>query len=240
MSNLFVALPIGSFIAGLVAFPHCALMCGPLFALFSSNWISYHSGRAVGYTAVGGLLGWLSLSIDQTGLILSIQHLSVFVIGAIFIIAALIQFLPYDIQILSHSSSRLGSWIARLRNQNDFGAGIFIAGLLSTLLPCSVLIPVWALAATSGSPQAGATMSFGFLLGTIPGALLFRFLFQRQWWQKLSIRRSFKIASGTVLLSIGILVLFYRGVFSPYMNVASPDYEGSQDQDCLPAIPPTN
>ena len=234
----FVTIPLGSFVAGLLAFPHCALMCGPLFALFSSSWTSYQSGRILGYSLVGGLLGALGFGLDWSGLFfVSLQNLSILLIALIFLGYATLRLLQFHPSALLDYTAPLARWMNRLRNKRHAALGIFLAGSLSALLPCGVLLPLWALCAGSASPVFGASMGLAFVLGTIPGALLFRLLLRQAWWKRIHVRRSFRFVSAMALAALGVLVLSYRSILVPSIQAANPEREGNLGVQCAPGLP---
>lgn len=213
-----IILSISSFVAGVMSFPHCALMCGPLFVLFGSSWFVYHIGRILGYSIVGMLLGWIGLGLDMSGIFVSMQHFSILFIASVFIVSSMVYLLKINNRILSGYSKIVSNLINKLRQKIRPGYAVFFSGIVSALLPCGVLVPLWALCASSGSPFVATTMSASFVLGTIPGSLMFGFIRQQSWWKKLSVRHGFKMSSAILLLVVGVSILGFRGMYAPDFN----------------------
>ncbi len=219
----------GTFTAGLLSLSHCAVMCGPLMLVFREDWLAYQVGRVAGYTGVGALLGLAGYSLDQGGHLISIQNAGMWIAGILMILYGLMYIIPAN-----ETGRRKGtaSWfqgllqkpavlISRLRKRSGLPAfiSVFLAGILSALLPCGVLYPVWALAAGSGSPVFGAAVGASFVAGTIPGLLAFQWfvkragnrisVFQMQWIRRIAM---------VILVATGISMIYYRDHTAPSMS----------------------
>ena len=226
-------LPIGSFLAGLSATPHCAVMCGPLFVLFGQGGPFYQVGRVLGYTLIGAVCGVLGASFNLLGEQLALQHSALYLMAALFFVYGIIQILPARWRSRLPGTGALTRLVVRLMgglhrnkapdshsNQNPDaiktrGPGLaLLGGSLSALLPCGALVPLWLLAAGSGSALAGAALSGAFVLGTLPGAALLTWGSQRfgHWFRG---REDWRRVAGIVLILAGLFVLGLRsGHFS--------------------------
>ncbi|MCB1321122.1 MAG: hypothetical protein KDK34_12760, partial [Leptospiraceae bacterium] len=79
--------------------------------------------------------------------------------------------------------------------------------------------PVWTLAAGTGTPGDGALLAGGFVLGTIPGAVLITILSQKLVnLMNPRRRQELRMACATLLIATGVLLIAYRGVFAPGFN----------------------
>lgn len=166
-----LALQIGAAVAGLMAAPHCAGMCGALVAGLGSRshelrtvWsgkLALLGGRVLSYTLVGALLGLFSqnlLALLQTTSWLRplwlLLQCSAMVLGFWVLLTGS---LPRQVsEVLQRSSRSLG------RNQ---GASVAIVmGLGWGLIPCGVLQAVYLMAMMTGDPLQGAITMLAFAL----------------------------------------------------------------------------
>lgn len=226
-------LPLGSFVAGLTATPHCAVMCGPLFVIFGGGGFAYQVGRVVGYVSVGALLGLFGATVDRTAHEwLLLQNASVYLTGLLFIAYGLWHLAPGSVQrranaahVFSGPGRLLVRVLGRLRarvavqdaanNTSQHATKVsfatfavpVVAGTFSALLPCGVLIPLWLLAAGTGSAAGGALLTAGFVLGTLPGASLLAWSGRRFASKNLALPGR---ALGATLLCAGIALLGLR------------------------------
>ncbi len=228
--SFFIA---GTFLAGIFYLPHCSVMCGPLVLLFKNRGVSYQVGRLLGYTAVGALLGIVGQSLEQAGLLLSIQNGSLYGAALFMILYGIYLALPARWKFRTPSwVYRPAGWIASLRQHSRIPASlsVFLAGTLSALLPCGVLYPVWALAAGAGSPLSGAGIGLSFVLGTIPGLLVIQFLASRAEHRIAFFQtRKIKYAATAILLSTGVLMMLWRGNFAPRMDFSESATENPEE-----------
>ncbi len=227
---------VGPFVAGILAFVHCSVMCGPLVLLFRRQWAGYQLGRIAGYTAVGALLGVIGLSLDKAGMLLSVQNFSIYIAIFLMLLYGIGRLLPAKSAWKGPSFIYLPSrWIGHLRRNQRIPAviSVTLAGVLSALIPCAVLYPVWALAAGSGSPLYGAGVAFAFVMGTIPGLLAIQLL-----TGKLSERipflkgNFFRTVSVVLMLATGIAMVGWREKFAPRMDFS--EEAAGKDIQCLP------
>lgn len=227
-------LPLGSFIAGLASTGHCAVMCGPLFMIFGKQKLAYQLGRISGYSLVGLLLGWIGLGLDRLGLLVSLQHMSVYFIMVFLVFWFLAFLIPTSWWQRLPGQMRIASWMGRLhacpvhyRRQ-----AILLAGFLSALLPCAVLVPLWALVAGTGNPWQGGQMALAFVLGTLPGAFAMGWLASRNWFAWIRGRPYLRQVSAAILLCLSMIVLLNRTHSTADFRAASPMRAG--DLNCGP------
>ncbi len=161
---------------------HCTFMCVPLVipvvtgtrgALFRI--LLYNLGRVASYAALGAILGLgghvLGRSTEMMGKLLS------FFASAICLIASLKFLAPSAYPRLV---SRLRSLIRAMRIPYIPFNGLFVRwpisatrkaiglGLITGLLPCMTLSPIYSMAVASGRASSGAIMMIFFFLGTLP------------------------------------------------------------------------
>lgn len=207
--------------------------------LFREHPAFYHAGRIAGYTSVGFLLGFAGYSLDQAGVLLQIQNLSIVISGSIMVLYGLVQIFSGDGPVQSRWYHRLlakpGVLVARLKRNRTIPQplAVGLAGFFSALLPCGILYPVWALAAGAGSPEFGAGIGLAFVLGTIPGLIAVQILTVKMEKRirgntGKTIRR---IAYAFFMVS-GIFLLTYRGVFIQGLDFSAEATENAEH--CLP------
>jgi hypothetical protein len=246
--SLILLLPLGSFVAGLSATPHCAVMCGPLFVLFGEGGPGYQFGRVLAYASLGALFGALGASINiAAGELIALQNASVIVVAILFVVygltwlapgitqaaPGLARWLPGFLRSPAHAGSGAGlsAWLVRtmssLRRLTAAGERPILArfipvlaGSLSALLPCGVLFPLWLLAAGSGTPVQGALLATGFVLGTLPGALLLGHFGRRFTGRQMHPR--LRQVVGILLLAGGMVLLGVRAYHSQTGDPADP------------------
>lgn len=169
----FGALLAASFAAGIVGNLHCAAMCGPIAAAGckanKSDAIGYFAGRAVGYTTLGAVLGHLGRHA------LCVLPMRAFEIGAALLVAAFAGYKGWralkaprpQTDLVPLRRSGKPTWTSLLTSffpKRGMGLGVATA-----ILPCGLLLPAWALAASTASPLYGAAAMLVFSLATLPG-----------------------------------------------------------------------
>ncbi|MDH5657485.1 MAG: sulfite exporter TauE/SafE family protein [Spirochaetia bacterium] len=207
----------GAFIAGLSSFAHCFFMCGPVHLLFRKNSYSYQTGRIAGYTFVGGMLGFAGPLLDRAGILVSVQNFSIYAAVALLLVYASV-FL-FNIKIKTPKFfKKLSSWIVKIKQNSKIPSSVStaLAGILSALIPCSVLYPVWILSATSGSVFSGSIMAFSFVMGTVPALLLFQILSGQEKRIDIFQNKIFRNVSTILILVISVFVLFHRHLNAPF------------------------
>ncbi|MDQ1079994.1 sulfite exporter TauE/SafE family protein [Pseudoroseomonas cervicalis] len=223
----------GLFLAGLAGgATHCAAMCAPfvlaqaaagaersaggpfLTRLAGAALLPYHTGRVLGYAALGGLAG------GAAGLVEGALGWPRLLLAGLLLLAALLMLgqaaarfgalLPARWQP-AHWRPRPGParrpllparWLGALLAAPQGWRGLGL-GLLLSALPCGLLYGALAGAAASGSVLAGALAMAAFCLGTVPAlvgvALLGRF-FGRRAGPQLRLAGAALFALNAVLL----------------------------------------
>jgi uncharacterized protein len=155
---------------GLAGSLHCSLMCGPLAAsgcARARDGAAYVAGRFASYAAVGALVGAFG---RHALCALPMETLNratlVFVVGfaAWKAFTALRARRPPLVPLRRRSLAPDGrrAWWPRR------GLGL---GLATGLLPCSMLLPAWALAMGAGGAWQGAAVMVVFAAASLPGLL---------------------------------------------------------------------
>ena len=196
-----------AFLLGLMTSPHCLGMCGGILlgncaqsrspALAS---LAYNGGRALAYTAIGGIFGALGIVIaynmsvksmvfTMVGLAVSLIGLNLW--GLLPGVASLFPSQPSFCQLPTQTQKR-------------FAGRPLLIGLLTGLMPCGSLYAMWLHAVSGGSAAYGAESMLAFALGTAP--LLFLFgalgaLIPKKW------NKYFLKASAVLVTSMGLKML---------------------------------
>jgi sulfite exporter TauE/SafE len=212
-----------AFLIGFFGSMHCIGMCGPIVLAYTthgmqqppslvaslSSHLTYNAGRVLSYTLVGGILGALGGGVAAIeGVAFWFSLLS----GVLLILLGLslikrIPWLPTPMQ-----KSVGGASLSDRFYRATFGALItqrtleskFMVGLLTSLLPCGLLYPMFLKAASSGSALSGALTMFWFGVGIIPAlmatGLAGSFLGAH-------VRRWGTIAAALVILLMGMVLI---------------------------------
>lgn len=210
LNDFTIWFPAAAFLAGIAAFSHCALMCGPINILFRKNIISYQAGRITGYTSTGMLLGFFGPILDRAGILLSLQNFSIYITGIILVVYVFSLFIPAGINFPVWPG--LLKIMSALQREN-YITGSFAAasaGILTALIPCSMLYPVWILAASSGSYFEGGIISFSFAAGTIPALFVIQFMANRGISMIRIKSKLFRILSVIILTLLSLGMLYFR------------------------------
>ncbi|MFP4227573.1 MAG: sulfite exporter TauE/SafE family protein [Salinivenus sp.] len=159
---------------------HCVGMCGPLALSlpgrdasrlrFLLERLLYNLGRAMTYTALGGMVGAAGRLVSLAG---AQQVLSVGV-GVLFLLVAAVPWVSRRVQRVEQAPSaflqRIMAPIGTLYRRGGTGS-LFVVGLLNGLLPCGFVYAGLATALTAGTAAASMLFMAGFGLGTFPALL---------------------------------------------------------------------
>ncbi|MFZ5642923.1 MAG: sulfite exporter TauE/SafE family protein [Bacillota bacterium] len=198
------------FIIGIVTSLHCAGMCGGLMlsqvispgeggrraAAFSS--LSYHTGRVVSYTIIGGAVGAIGGIISFS---LPLKA-GIMVLAGIFMILIGLNIGGFKI---------IGGRTLKFPLVNSPGGrrkSPFVVGLLNGFMPCGPLQTMQLYALGTGSAAAGAVSMLVFALGTMPLMLGFGVL--ASFLNRGYTRNILKL-SGMLVIVLG-LVMANRGL----------------------------
>jgi sulfite exporter TauE/SafE len=165
---------------GFVGSLHCVGMCGPLAlslpgseqgrVQFVTERLLYNLGRAMTYTALGGVVGAAGHVVSLAG---AQQALSV-TVGVLFLLSAAVPWVSRQVTRLEQAPSsflqRVMAPIGTLYRRGGTGS-LFVVGLLNGLLPCGFVYAGLATALTAGSAAASMLFMAGFGLGTFPAML---------------------------------------------------------------------
>ncbi len=124
--------------------------------------------------------------------------------------------------------------VVRRSTRSRSVAAPFMLGLAVLLVPCGVTISMEVLAASSGSPLAGAAVMGVFVLGTAPMFALYGYLSRR-----LTFHRGFAAGLGALVVALG-LVTFNAGLVasgSPITAQALRDRVLGQAPASVAAVP---
>jgi uncharacterized protein len=177
VSLLVLAAAAGTF--GATSSVHCAAMCGPLVSAVvpprAPSLARYLGARLVAYTTLSSAAGLLGQSFEHSVPTLLVPGLGL--VAALFL--ALHGFgVSFDLGRLS-----IGRFLGRLlRTRADSRSPLacfvrspngrsVLLGAATALLPCGLLASVYALAAATGRPLAGAVVGASFAVGSGLGLL---------------------------------------------------------------------
>jgi sulfite exporter TauE/SafE len=209
--------------AGLAGSVHCFVMCGGMAAALGLRaraaaahasgvvlqTLLQQSGRLLGYTTVGALVGGLSQGASAFAPLRRAEM-------PLRVAAALVTLLV-ALRVLSGRNwlaglERLGSrlWrrlqpLAQRATRGGRWYHTLLLGLLWGWLPCGMVYSALLLAATSGSSVVGGGVMLSFGLGTLP-ALLVSSLLTAQL-PKISARPTLRTVSGVLLVILAVWML---------------------------------
>jgi sulfite exporter TauE/SafE len=163
------------FLLGLVGSLHCAGMCGPI-ALnlplrgnsFTERLISgilYNLGRTFMYGVMGAIFGF----IGQGFLLLGVQRWVSIAMGIVLIISVLAPFVFKRVKFTNFDffTGFVRSSIQKLFKMRSY-KGLFLIGMLNSLLPCGLVYLAIVGAIASGNFFYGSLYLVFFGLGTLP------------------------------------------------------------------------
>ncbi len=169
---------LSAFALGLAGAGHCLGMCGGIAAALNLGGqrtlpvtLSYHSGRLLSYTLLGGMLGFIAGSIDLVAWTIGLRYLAGFLlIGMGLYVANWWR----GMQLLEKAGARLWQPVQRFSSRllpiRNPLQGLAL-GLCWGLMPCGLIYSALAWSATAQNPIYSATLMFCFGLGTLPAML---------------------------------------------------------------------
>ncbi len=219
---------LGGLAFGFFGSVHCVGMCGPLaLSLPGGNqprwqfWTErglYNLGRAMTYTALGGVVGLAGQVVSLAG---AQQALSV-AVGVLFLLSAAVPWVSRQVTRLEQAPSsflqRVMAPIGTLYRRGGTGS-LFVVGLLNGLLPCGFVYAGLATALTAGTVAASMLFMVGFGFGTFPamlGVSLMGRLASSAWRTRL--QRLVPVALGLVGLLLILRGLGLGGMISPSLS----------------------
>ena len=175
---------VAAALAGMLATPHCAAMCGGFATLCArprSGLAGWHVGRLVTYAALGAIAGGVG------GLIPGPAWLPAALATALLVwfAAALAGLVPQP-AIRVPGLSRAAQIVAR----RDAVAARVMFGSLTGLLPCGMVYAALGMAVAAGGALTGAGVMIAFGAATIPGLTILSVGLQRIARRSLWTRRA--------------------------------------------------
>jgi uncharacterized protein len=206
---------IAAALAGLMATPHCAGMCGGFAAACARGPVriqgqrrrlepglwAWHAGRLSTYAVLGALAGlfggalpgpsWLPAAVAATLLV--------------WFAAALAGVVPQPSARVP-GLARAGQWLAR----RPSGPARLLFGAVTGLLPCGMVYAALSIAIAAGTPLHGAAAMVAFGAATVPGLTVVAVGVQRFALRGLWSRR----AAAAVVLVLGLWSVGQRSLGS--------------------------
>lgn len=150
-------------LAGLLATPHCAAMCGGFAGACArprAGLWAWHGGRLLTYATLGAAAGAFG------GVLPGPRWLSA-VLSALLLtwFAAALAGLVVQPSLRVPGLARAGSVLAR---RNDVGSRLLF-GAVTGVLPCGMVYAALGLAVAAAGPAAGAAAMLAFGAATVPG-----------------------------------------------------------------------
>lgn len=204
---------LSAFSLGLAGAGHCLGMCGGIAAAMNlggnattATTLSYHGGRILSYTALGGALGYASSSIDIAAWTLFLRYLA----GILLVLMGLyVGNWWQGMAILERAGAKVWQPVQNLSSRwlpiRSWRQSLPL-GLCWGLMPCGLIYSSLAWATTSANALQAATLMFLFGLGTLP-AMLATSLGAKQL-QAFLKRRGLKIVIAVLLIISGAWTLY--------------------------------
>lgn len=152
-------------------------------------------GKLISHTAIGFLLG---LAGTLIGFSPRIGALAQWIAGLLMITLGLGSIGVPGFRELQFTPPAAWLHVVRRSSRTSSAAAPFLLGLAVLLVPCGVTISMEVLAASSGSPVAGAAVMALFVIGTAPMFTLFGFVSQR-----VQLGRALTTGLGIVVVMLG-------------------------------------
>lgn len=204
---------LSAFLLGLAGSGHCLGMCGGIAAALNLGGhrslpvtVSYHSGRILSYTLLGGLLGLAASSINIVAWTIGLRYLAGFLLIAMGLYVANWW---NGMQILEKAGAKLWAPVqkfsSRLLPIRNPLQGLAL-GLCWGLMPCGLIYSALAWSATGQSAALSATLMFCFGLGTLPAMLAVSL--GADQLQGFLRRRGLKLFIALMLIASGVWTLY--------------------------------
>lgn len=176
------ALGMAVVVASLLGSLHCVGMCGPLAIWATSEGtkpitlVSYHLGRLTTYLSAGLMAGLLGSALSIGGDVAGLQSLAAMIAGGVLVSIGLIRMarmLPVFRRpvVGIPKPSRVAGWLhdakPLLASRGPLGRS-YLAGLLTTWLPCGWLYLFVLIAGGTGGVISAIAVMLAFWIGTLP------------------------------------------------------------------------
>lgn len=177
MNALILAMLAGGG-AGLLAIPHCALMCGPLAAFacrrsqegsnVAPRFLLHQTGRLVAYVLLGAIVGALGSRIVS---LLPVRYVSAILSWWFALVLGLAAVRAW------RATTQRKALTVSIRQKNSLFSNVFVriarhpllVGTATALLPCGALYSALLLAAGTVSPISGGVLMAAFAIASGPG-----------------------------------------------------------------------
>ena len=159
------------------------------------------SGKLLSHAALGALLGALGTTMQLS---VGLRTMTQIAAGLLVVIFGLAQLGVPGFRGLVIEPPASWSRFVRGRARSTSAAAPAVLGLVSVLIPCGVTLSVEAVALTSGSPLAGATIMAVFVIGTAPLFTALGYIARKAagaWRGRLAT------ATGLLVLAMGVYTL---------------------------------
>ena len=226
---------LSAFALGLAGAGHCLGMCGGIAAALNLGGqrtlpvtLSYHSGRLLSYTLLGGMLGFIAGSIDLVAWTIGLRYLAGFLlIGMGLYVADWWR----GMQLLEKAGARLWQPVQRFSSRllpiRNPLQGLAL-GLCWGLMPCGLIYSALAWSATAQNPIYSATLMLCFGLGTLPAMLAVGLGADKL--QGFLRRRGLKLFIAVMLIASGAWTLHQVTAHSEHLQQMTPgNAEGAAD-----------
>jgi sulfite exporter TauE/SafE len=213
MSVIFAAA-----LAGLLATPHCAAMCGGFATACArprSGLWAWHGGRLLTYAALGAVAGTFGAVLPGPAWLPAVLSATLLLWFA----AALAGLAPQPssrIPGLARAGAALG------RRSGTLSRVLF--GAATGLLPCGMVYAALSLSVSAGAPLLGAAALVAFGAATLPGLTILALGVQRFAMRGLWPRRIF----AALVLACGLWSVGMRGLHASSHDHATPRTVPSQ------------
>jgi uncharacterized protein len=192
---------VAAALAGLIATPHCAAMCGGFATACArprTGLAAWHLGRLTTYGTLGALAGGLG------GIVPGPAWLPAALAAALLVwfAAALAGLAPQPAVRLPWLTPA-GRSLARRQG----AAPRFLFGTVTGLLPCGMVYAALSIAIAAGRPLVGAAAMLAFGAATVPGLTVLSIGVQRLAARSLWTRR----AVAALVLALGLWSVGLRG-----------------------------
>lgn len=163
------SLAVTTFLMGLAGGPHCIVMCGAACAGIrqsggNDSLLKFQCGRILGYAGLGAVaafsvknLAWVS------GISLALHPLWTFF--HVLVLSWGLVLVIYARQPIWADNFGRHIW-KYVRQLSGLPGGIFMTGMLWSLMPCGLLYSALLVASLSGNPVNGAVSMASFAIGT--------------------------------------------------------------------------
>ncbi len=218
---------LSAFALGLAGAGHCLGMCGGIAAALNLGGhrsapvtLSYHAGRILSYTLLGGLLGLIAGSIDLVAWTIALRYIAGFLlIGMGLSVANWWQ----GIQVLEKAGARVWAPVqqfsSRLLPIRNPLQGLAL-GLCWGLMPCGLIYSALAWSATAQNAVTSASLMLCFGLGTLPAMLAVSL--GADSLQGFLRQRGLKLFIALMLIASGIWTLYLVSAHGEHLKHKAP------------------